>query len=155
MRKSRADNKRRPILAIYPNIYVHKIGYAVNRMHKQHMQNERYGASCITNIHVCIYINTYLSGSISKETRGNSFLYTWDISSTWNNIQLMSINIYTIKSITIIIYLHVHILKHADHYLSIIPSICFLTSCALLSVLACIKFSKHQALENLLFFHAL
>lgn len=78
MSKSRADNKRRPILAIYPNIYVHvhKIGYAVNRMHKQHMQNECYGASYITNIHVCIYINTYLSGSISEETRGNSFLYT-------------------------------------------------------------------------------
>lgn len=42
-----------------------------------------------------------------------------------------------------------------DPNLSIIPSICFRISWALLNDLAWMKFSKHQGFENLLFFHEL
>lgn len=61
----------------------------------------------------------------------------------------------TIDLVKMIITLRKKKLHSISCYLSIIPSICFLMSCARLSDLACTKFSKHQGFENLLFFQEL
>ena len=68
----------------------------------------------------------------------------------------MSVTMYSSKPSRIeIFFKYIDYVKYKLANLSIMPSICFLISCALLKDLACMKFSKHHGLENLLFFQEL